>query len=74
MFGDESLFLDGLLFVDESRFVDGSLFVNGSRLVDGLLCDAEPFWPMLDERVLAFDDALAIGVEVELFIVLFFIL
>jgi hypothetical protein len=79
LFGDGSLFLDGLLFVDESRFVDGSLFVNGSRLVDGLLCDAEPFWLLLDERVLVVDDALEIGddaddVDVELFILLFFIL
>ena len=84
-FCEESLFLDGLLFVDESRSVDGSLFVTGSRLVNESLCDTEPFWLALDERVFGFDDALEIAssaspmmlavrvdVDVELFILFFY--
>jgi len=60
----------GLLLDDELPFVDELL------PVDELLCGAELFEPLLDPvldvEVLGFDDAVAIGVDVELLIVYFF--
>ncbi len=55
-----------LLFDPELRFESEIAFEFE------LLCDAEPFELVLDEESLGFDDAVAIGADVELFIVYFF--
>ncbi|MFI5200797.1 MAG: hypothetical protein ACHQNE_00235 [Candidatus Kapaibacterium sp.] len=75
LFDGEWLLVDELLFVDELPFegewlLDGEvLFDDELPFVDEALCGAEDFWPLLDEEVLGLDDAVAIGVDVELLIV-----
>lgn len=69
------MFCDESLLEDVSRYVDGLLSGDGSRYVDGLPCCMEPFWSGLDAGLPEFDDALAIGfdVDVVLFILFFLI-
>ena len=60
--------MDELLFDGELLFGDELLF-DGELPFDEELCGVEDFWPLLDVEVLGFEDAVAIGVDVELLIV-----